>query len=51
MVADVFNEDRWDYFYYFRAGRSDNPERRWLIVWFDGDVVREIQRDVEAQSG
>jgi outer membrane protein assembly factor BamE len=51
MVADVFNDDRWDYFYYFRAGRSDNPERRWLIVWFDDDVVREIQRDVEAQSG
>ena len=50
MVSDVFHDDRWDYFYYFRAGRSDNPERRWLIVWFDGDVVREIQRDVEIQS-
>lgn len=51
MVSDVFHDDRWDYFFYFRAGRSNDPERRWLIVWFDGDVVREIQRDVEAQSG
>lgn len=50
MVSDVFHDDRWDYFYYFRPGRSNDPERRWLIVWFDGDVVREIQRDVQAQS-
>jgi outer membrane protein assembly factor BamE len=51
MVTDVFHKDRWDYFYYFRAGRSKDPERRWLIVWFNDDVVREIQRDVEAQTG
>jgi len=51
MVSDVFHDERWDYFYYFRAGRSNDPERRWLIVWFDGDVVRDIQRDVEAQTG
>lgn len=51
MVSDVFHDDRWDYFYYFRPGRSNDPERRWLIVWFDGDVVREIQRDVQAQTG
>jgi len=51
MVSDVFHDERWDYFYYFRAGRSKNPERRWLIVWFDGDVVRDIQRDVATQTG
>lgn len=50
MVTDVFHKERWDYFYYFRAGRSNDPERRWLIVWFDGDIVREIQRDVQAQT-
>ena len=49
VVADVFHEDRWDYIYYFRPGRSNKPERRWLIVWFDGNVVREIQRDVEVR--
>lgn len=47
VVSDVFRSDRWDYVYYFRAGRSKKPERRWLIVWFDGNVVREIQTDVE----
>ena len=51
VVADVFHPDRWDYVYYFRAGRSNKPERRWLIVWFDGNVVREIQTDVEVRPG
>jgi outer membrane protein assembly factor BamE len=46
VVNDLFRGDRWDYIYYFRAGRSKTPERRWLIVWFDGNVVREVQRDV-----
>jgi len=45
-VADPFQEDRWDYIYYFRQGRSRKPDRAWLIVFFDGDRVREIQRDV-----
>jgi outer membrane protein assembly factor BamE len=51
VVNDVFHEDRWDYIYYFRAGRSKKPERRWLIVWFDENIVKEIQRDVVAQPG
>ncbi len=46
VVNDLFRDDRWDYIYYFRAGRSKTPERRWLIVWFDGNLVREIERDV-----
>lgn len=49
VVADVFHEDRWDYIYYFRAGRSNKPERRWIIVWFDENIVREVQRDVETR--
>ena len=51
VVSDVFHEDRWDYVYYFRAGRSKKPERRWLIVWFDENIVREVQRDVAIQPG
>jgi outer membrane protein assembly factor BamE (lipoprotein component of BamABCDE complex) len=51
VVADVFRDDRWDYIYYFRPGKSRKPERRWLIVWFDGEIVTEIQRDVETKPG
>jgi len=46
MVTDSFHENRWDYTYYLRRGRSDDVERRWLIVYFDGDIVSRIDRDV-----
>lgn len=46
MVEDSFHHDRWDYVYYFRRGDSGREEKRWLIVRFDGDRVRELQRDV-----
>ncbi len=46
MVEDPFSRDRWDYMYYFQRGRARRPEQRWLIVYFEGDRVREIQRDV-----
>jgi len=29
MVADAFHQQRWDYTYYFRRGRSREIERRW----------------------
>ncbi|MAF82954.1 MAG: outer membrane protein assembly factor BamE [Gammaproteobacteria bacterium] len=45
-VADPFHQDRWDYIYYFRQGRRQIADRAWLIVFFDGDRVREVQRDV-----
>lgn len=51
VVPNLFRDDRWDYVYYFRPGRSSTPERRWLIVWFDDNVVREVQRDVPQQPG
>ena len=46
MVTDSFHEDRWDYTYYLRRGRSRDIDRRWLIVYFDGDIVSRIEKDV-----
>ena len=46
MVEDAFHRDRWDYIYFFRKGRSKIADRRWVIVNFDGDRVRDIQKDV-----
>lgn len=46
VVEDTFHRDRWDYIYYFRQGRKRVVDRSWLIVYFDGDRVREIQKDV-----
>ena len=48
-VSDSFHENRWDYIYYFRQGRRRDADRAWLIVYFDGDRVIEIRRDVPVQ--
>ncbi len=49
MVEDSFHRNRWDYAYYFRKGRSRDITRRWMVVYFDGDRVAKIERDVTPQ--
>ena len=51
MVEDPFHHDRWDYVYFLRRGNSRREEKRWLIVWFEGDKVKEMQRDVPFADG
>ena len=46
MVDDPFHRDRWDYPYYFKPGRSNDIQQSWIIVWFDGDAVSRVDRDV-----
>jgi len=46
IAADAFRTDRWDYMYYLRPGKSRKATQRWVIVWFDGDTVRQVDRDV-----
>ena len=49
MVTDTFHRDRWDYPYYHVHGRSEDVERRWFVVYFDGDRVARFERDVAMQ--
>ena len=49
MIADSFHRDRWDYAYYRRHGRSDDLDRRWLVVHFANDRVAKIERDVKLE--
>jgi len=49
MVADSFHAGRWDYPYYLRLGRSNDVLRRWIAVYFDGDVVSRIDKDLTLQ--
>lgn len=49
VIADTFHRDRWDYIYYFRKGRKRKAERSWMIVYFDGDRVSRILKDVPVQ--
>jgi outer membrane protein assembly factor BamE len=46
IAADPFRADRWDYMYYLKPGKSRKTTRRWIIVWFEGDAVRAVDRDV-----
>ena len=46
VAVDPFRKDRWDYMYYLKPGKSRESTQRWVIVRFDGDTVREVERDV-----
>jgi outer membrane protein assembly factor BamE len=45
MISDPFHQQRWDYPYYLRRGRSDNIQRRWLVVHFENDRVSLVELD------
>ncbi len=45
MVQDSFHQNRWDYTYYLQQGRSREIERRWLVVYFEGDRVVRLDLD------
>ena len=45
MIADSFHENRWDYTYYFKQGRSRETERRWFIVYFEADRVVDLDKN------
>jgi len=49
MVADAFHRERWDYPYYLKRGRSRDVERRWMVVYFEGDQVVRLERDLEME--
>jgi outer membrane protein assembly factor BamE len=49
VVEDTFHRERWDYIYYFRQGRRPEADRSWLIVYFDGDRVSEVLKDVTTE--
>lgn len=51
MVADPFSQDRWDYVYYFRAGRGGDTRRSHVIVFFDGDTVAKVEKPASLQKG
>jgi len=45
MVPATFDKDRWDYLYYFKFGRLNQPVQRHLIVYFKDDKVEKFERD------
>jgi len=45
MIDDPFHENRWDYVYYLKLGRSDADFKRWVSIFFDGDQVTRVVSD------
>lgn len=44
MVADPFNTDRWDYPFFFKAGRTRAETTTLTTIWFEDDRVARIER-------
>ena len=42
-IRDSFHQNRWDYVFYFRNGKTDRVNKRNLVVIFDGDRVAELE--------
>lgn len=45
LVNNPFDKDRWDYYYYFKAGKSRKKTTQHFVVFFDGDQVSSISRE------
>jgi outer membrane protein assembly factor BamE len=50
VVSDPFNTNRWDYVYYYRSGRAKTADQRWLVVFFEDNLVSEIKSDLYSQE-
>ena len=48
MISDPFNDDRWDYVYFFRPGKTRRVVKRRFIVYFDGEVVARTEAELPA---
>lgn len=44
MIADPFDQSRWDYVYWQRRGRGGAVSKTQVTVWFDGDQVARVDR-------
>ncbi len=44
LVNNPFDEDRWDYFYYFKTGKTELVTSQHIIVFFHGDTVSKIDK-------
>ena len=44
MISDPFHPERWDYYYYFKAGKTQKVDQRLVVVYFTDDKVSKIER-------
>ncbi len=44
LVNNPFDKDRWDYYYYFKEGKTREKTTHHFVVFFDGDQVSRFDR-------
>ncbi len=44
LVSNPFDKNRWDYYYYFKAGKTREKTTQHFVVFFDGDEVSRLDR-------
>lgn len=44
MIADPFHPERWDYYYYFKAGKTQKVEKRLVVLYFADEKVARIEK-------
>ncbi len=44
LVSNPFDKDRWDYYYFFKAGKTREKTTQHFVVFFDGDQVSHVDR-------
>lgn len=50
LLDDPFRQDRWDYFYAFKPGRSKEVTRRQVSLFFDGDRLARVEGGLEEET-
>jgi outer membrane protein assembly factor BamE len=50
MVPAAFDDSRWDYQYYLKERRLQQPRRGHVTVYFKNDVVERVETDMKDTS-
>lgn len=51
LVNNPFDDNLWEYYYYFKVGKTGETISRRFTVYFDGDVVERIDKaDIDTSN-
>lgn len=50
MVPSAFDDSRWDYQYYLKVRRLQQPRRGHVTVYFKNDLVERVETDLKDTS-
>ena len=50
LVADPFHQDRWDYFYSYKNGRTRETESKRLTVVFEDQKLAELEGYIDIEA-